>query len=232
MEEMLYKFIDEGNREHEEMSAFIREFRITNDLLFKERNNSLSELRGGKTTTKGILNDNTEIHDEGHSVLIHDKPVVPKEVLVEDEPQNDKEQVVQPSIEVQAPSIPFPCRLRKEKEEAQHRKFLENLKQHHINLPFIEALAQIPKYARILKSLLTNKARLEEACTVTINERCSAVLFNKLPSKEKNPGSFTIPCNIGHLHINNALADLGANISLIPYMMYEKLGLEEPKPTR
>ncbi|GKA90098.1 reverse transcriptase domain-containing protein [Tanacetum coccineum] len=73
---------------------------------------------------------------------------------------------------------------------------------------------------------------LEEACTVTMNERCSAVLLNKLPSKEKDPGSFTIPCDIGHLHINNALADLGTSISLMPYMMYKKLGLGEPKPTR
>ncbi|GJS13929.1 reverse transcriptase domain-containing protein [Tanacetum coccineum] len=57
-------------------------------------------------------------------------------------------------------------------------------------------------------------------------------MLNKLPSKEKDPRSFTIPCDIGNLHINNALADLGASISLMPYTMYEKLGLGEPKPTR
>ncbi|GKE58277.1 DNA-directed DNA polymerase [Tanacetum coccineum] len=65
-----------------------------------------------------------------------------------------------------------------------------------------------------------------------MNKRCSAVLLNKLPLKEKDPGSFTIPCDIGNLHIDNALADLGASISLMPYSMYEKLGLGEPKPTR
>nr|GEW84612.1 hypothetical protein [Tanacetum cinerariifolium] len=65
-----------------------------------------------------------------------------------------------------------------------------------------------------------------------MNKRCSAVFLNKLLSKEKDPGSFTIPCDISHLHINNDLADLGASISLIPYTMYEKLGLREPKPTR
>nr|GEU45020.1 putative reverse transcriptase domain-containing protein [Tanacetum cinerariifolium] len=112
----------------------------------------------------------------------------------------------------------------KEKEEAQQRKFLENLKQLHINIPFTEALTQMPKYAKFLKGLLSNKTRLEEAYTVTMNERCSTVLLNKLPSKEKDPGSFTIPCDIGHLHINNALADLGASISLMHYTMYEKLG--------
>ncbi|GKA70197.1 reverse transcriptase domain-containing protein [Tanacetum coccineum] len=87
------------------------------------------------------------------------------------------------------------------------------------------------KYAKFLKGLLTNKARLEEACTITMNERCSAVLLNKLPSKEKDPGSFTIPCDIGQLHINNALAYIGG-ISLMSYTMYKKLGLGEPKATR
>ncbi|GJW45180.1 DNA-directed DNA polymerase [Tanacetum coccineum] len=90
----------------------------------------------------------------------------------------------------------------------------------------------MPKYAKFLKGLLSNKTRLEEACTVTMNKRCSAVLLNKLPSKEKDPGSFTIPCDIGHLPTDNALADLGASISLMPYTMYEKLGLGEPKPAR
>nr|GEV00917.1 hypothetical protein [Tanacetum cinerariifolium] len=90
----------------------------------------------------------------------------------------------------------------------------------------------MPKYAKFLKGLLSNKTRLEEACRVTMNERCSAVLLNKLPSKEKDPGSFTIPCNIGHLHINNALIYLGDSISLMPYTMHEKLGLWEPKPMR
>ncbi|GKB54649.1 hypothetical protein Tco_0905402 [Tanacetum coccineum] len=47
MEEMLNKFIDEGKREHEEMRAFIYDFQTTNELLFKERNNSLIELRFG-----------------------------------------------------------------------------------------------------------------------------------------------------------------------------------------
>ncbi|GKA97216.1 reverse transcriptase domain-containing protein [Tanacetum coccineum] len=55
---------------------------------------------------------------------------------------------------------------------------------------------------------------------------------DKLPSKEKDPGSFTIPCDIGQLHINNVLADLGDSISLMPYTMYEKLSLGEPKATR
>ncbi|GJV26142.1 DNA-directed DNA polymerase [Tanacetum coccineum] len=258
IEEMLYKFIDEGKRDQEEMRAFIHEFRTTNELLFKERNNSLSELRfevqgllrvinntpksnlevkgvttrGGKITTQDVQDNESNIHTKEPIVMNHDEPVESNEVLTKDQPQKTDKLVVQPSSEVQMPPIPFPRRLRKEKEEAQLKKFLENLKQLHINLPFIEAIAQMPKYAKFLKGLLTNRARLKEACTITMNERCSAVLLNKIPSKENDPGIFTIPCDIGQLHINNALADLGASISLIPYTMYEKLGLGEPKATR
>nr|GEV55147.1 cysteine proteinases superfamily protein [Tanacetum cinerariifolium] len=45
MEEIFAKFIDEGKHEHEEMEVFIKEFRTTNELLFKEQSNLLSELK-------------------------------------------------------------------------------------------------------------------------------------------------------------------------------------------
>ncbi|GJT93699.1 hypothetical protein Tco_1082544 [Tanacetum coccineum] len=61
-------------------------------------------------------------------------------------------------------------------------------------------LFQIPKYVKYPKSLLTNKSRLEEACTETMNERCSVVLLNELPSKEKDPRNFTIPCQVLEKH--------------------------------
>ncbi|GJT08661.1 DNA-directed DNA polymerase [Tanacetum coccineum] len=195
IEEMLYKFIDEGKHEHEEMRAFI----LINNTTTIDCEVKGVTTRGGKTTTEDAQNNDSSVHTEEPHAVNHNEPV-----------ESDE----------------------KEKEEAQQKKFLENLKQLHINLPFIEALAQMPKYAKFLKGLLTNKARLEEACTITMNERCSAILLNKLPSKEKDPGSFTIPCDIGQLHINNALADLAASISLMPYTMYEKLGLGEPKATR
>ncbi|GKC01555.1 reverse transcriptase domain-containing protein, partial [Tanacetum coccineum] len=50
------------------------------------------------------------------------------------------------------------------------------------------------------RSLLTNKSKLEEACTETMNERRLAVLLNELPSKEKDPKSFTTPCQVLKKH--------------------------------
>ncbi|GJW48540.1 reverse transcriptase domain-containing protein [Tanacetum coccineum] len=120
----------------------------------------------------------------------------PNDDGVENKSSSIPERNTQPLAKPQQSSIPFPNRVRKEKEEALQRIFLENLKQLDINIPFIEALVQIPKYAKYLKSLLTDKSRLEEACTETMNERCSCVLLNELPSKEKDPRSFTTPCQV------------------------------------
>ncbi|XP_022041043.1 uncharacterized protein LOC110943612 [Helianthus annuus] len=130
------------------------------------------------------------------------------------------------------PPIPYPRRLKKQKMEEHYGKFLELFKQLHINLPFVEALAQMPKYAKFLKDILSNKKKLEELSQVTLNEECSAVLQNKLPKKMNDPGSFTIPCLIGSLSVINALADLGASINLMPYAVFAKLDMGEPKPTR
>ncbi|GJV40098.1 hypothetical protein Tco_1418538 [Tanacetum coccineum] len=35
---------------------------------------------------------------------------------------------------------------------------------------------------------------------------------NSIPRKEKDPGSFTLPCYINNLCFDNSLADLGASI--------------------
>ncbi|GJW66221.1 hypothetical protein Tco_0120645 [Tanacetum coccineum] len=64
MEEMLYKFIDEGKGEHEEMRAFICDFQTTNEILFKERNNSLIELRFGVQELLKVINNTPTIDCE------------------------------------------------------------------------------------------------------------------------------------------------------------------------
>src|SRR5262249_54848586 len=90
----------------------------------------------------------------------------------------------------------------------------------------------MPKYVKYLKEIMSNKRKLEDLARITLSEECLAILQNKLPQKLKDPGSFTIPCTIGSLSIDRALADLGAGINLMPYSMFKRLGLGEPRPTR
>ncbi|GJS89646.1 reverse transcriptase domain-containing protein [Tanacetum coccineum] len=123
------------------------------------------------------------------------------------------------------PPIPFPNRLKKEKEKELFQKFLRNLQQLHINIPLIEALEQMPKYAKFMKDLLLKKGMGSEASKIILNEQCSAIILNKVPPKEKDPGGFTIPCVIGQSGVTKALADLRACISLMPYLIFLRLNL-------
>ncbi|GKA94066.1 hypothetical protein Tco_0816052 [Tanacetum coccineum] len=55
---------------------------------------------------------------------------------------------------------------------------------------------------------------------------------NTIPRKEKDPGSFTLPCFINNFCFDNALVDLGASVSVMPLSTYLNLGLGELAPTR
>ena len=50
-------------------------------------------------------------------------------------------------------------------------------------------------------------------------------------TKSRDPGIPTISCSIGKTDIHNALCDLGARVSVIPYSLYKRLGLGEYSPT-
>ncbi|GKB59008.1 putative reverse transcriptase domain-containing protein [Tanacetum coccineum] len=55
---------------------------------------------------------------------------------------------------------------------------------------------------------------------------------NVIPRKEKDPGSFTLPCFINNTCFDNALVDLGASVSVMPLSTYLNLGLGELAHTR
>jgi hypothetical protein len=66
---------------------------------------------------------------------------------------------------------------------------------------------------------------------VVLTEEVNVVLLRKLPPKLKDPGSFTIPCRIGDHDCEQSLLDLRVGVNLMPYTMYEMLGLGELQPT-
>ncbi|GJZ60001.1 ribonuclease H-like domain-containing protein [Tanacetum coccineum] len=62
---------------------------------------------------------------------------------------------------------------------------------------------------------------------------CGTSHINKsIPRKEKDPGSFTLPCYINNVCFDNALADLGASVSVMPLSTYLNLGLGELAHTK
>ncbi|XP_030497803.2 uncharacterized protein LOC115713460 [Cannabis sativa] len=52
---------------------------------------------------------------------------------------------------LQKPPPPFPQRFKKQQDDGQFQRFLDVLKQLHINIPLVEALEQMPTYVKFLK---------------------------------------------------------------------------------
>ncbi|GJU68248.1 reverse transcriptase domain-containing protein [Tanacetum coccineum] len=130
------------------------------------------------------------------------------------------------------PKISYPRRLRKEKMEAQYRKFLDVIRAVRINVPLIDVLVRMPNYGKFLKELISNKHKIEQISAAFLSDESSAMIQNKVPPKLEDLGSFLIPCNFNKTFSCNALADLGASINLMPYSLYAKLSLENLKPTK
>ncbi|KAI5342851.1 hypothetical protein L3X38_010727 [Prunus dulcis] len=85
------------------------------------------------------------------------------------------------------PIAPFPSKLSKSKKDQGLDEIMETFKKVQINIPLLNAITQIPKYAKFLKDLCTNKRRFKEHEQVALSEEVSAVLQRKLPSKLKDP---------------------------------------------
>ena len=106
------------------------------------------------------------------------------------------------------PPPPFPQRLVKKTEDGKYQRFITMLKQISINVPLVEALEQMPGYAKFMKDLVTMK----RSVTFEDDDRlqhCSAIATRSLVQKKEDPGAFTIPCIVGSLHFAKALCDLG-----------------------
>ncbi|KAL7609835.1 hypothetical protein Lser_V15G12894 [Lactuca serriola] len=99
-------------------------------------------------------------------------------------------------------------------------------------MPFIEAVTQMPKYAKFLKELLTNRKKMEEVKKVVLNENFLAAMLNKLPKKKGELGSLTLSCQFRNLSTIHELADLGASVNLMSYSFFKKLDLPEPRSIR
>ncbi|XP_057785073.1 uncharacterized protein LOC131002629 [Salvia miltiorrhiza] len=65
-----------------------------------------------------------------------------------------------------------------------------------------------------------------------MGESVSAVIQRKLPPKRKDPGMFTIPCNIGGTNMDKVMMDLGTSINVMPLAVYKRLNIGALRNTR
>jgi glutaredoxin-related protein len=127
--------------------------------------------------------------------------------------------------------IPYPQRHANTKLDKQYARFVELLKKLNVNIPFTDVVTQMPTYANFLKDILSNRRKLYEE-TVTLTEKISTIVMNRLPPKLQDPDSFTIPCAIDSTKFDHALCDFGASVSLMKKYVFDRIGVGELVPTR
>ncbi|RDY05481.1 hypothetical protein CR513_10678, partial [Mucuna pruriens] len=91
-----------------------------------------------------------------------------------------------------------------------------------INIPLLDAIKQIPKYAKFLKELCVHKRKKMKG----------SVEMGALPKKYRDPKIFTVPCTISDCTFADALLDLGASINVMPTSIYKSLNFGDLEPTR
>ncbi|OMO64624.1 reverse transcriptase [Corchorus capsularis] len=191
----------------------------------KENVNAIT-LRSGKELeepypTKPTMDEGTSNEEDELHVLV-------KEIKIEDDETKAKEtSVVKPKLD--SKKEPFPTKSRKSMKEDEDQDILDIFRKVEVNIPLLDAIQQVPRYAKLLKQLCTNKKRLQGK--LNVGATVSAVLQRHLPPKCKDPDMFSITCSIGNTIIDNAIFNLGASLSVMPYSFYQTLKIGPLKYT-
>jgi hypothetical protein len=90
---------------------------------------------------------------------------------------------------------------------------------------------QVLTYARYLKDILNQKRPIPETDRLLFVEWCSAAILDGLPDKMGDLGVPTISYLISSLKFDQALCDLGASVSIMPKVIYNKLNHDSLVPT-
>ncbi|XP_063949928.1 uncharacterized protein LOC135152765 [Daucus carota subsp. sativus] len=131
-------------------------------------------LRSGKVTKD---KDSATEHDKDESEQQDETPVLSSKsdggkTVVDTDKKEINEEASKESVEKSRPKSdtgvkqvypppPFPKRLQKHKLDKQFAKFQEVFKKLQINIPFAEALEQMPSYAKFMKGILSQKLKLD-----------------------------------------------------------------------
>ena len=169
---------------------------------------------------------------QNESVIVEEEPVEveQQDVRVEDKASSSKKVTFKEPATTSTPA-PFPQRLFPPTKDRYQAEIREIFQRCQINIPLLDAINQIPTYAKFLKELCTVKRRLNVKKKAFLTEQVSSIVQRNTPTKFRDPGSPTIACTIGTRHIPQALLDLGSSVNILPFPVYQTLGLGELKAT-
>ena len=105
---------------------------------------------------------------------------------------------------------------------------LEELQNLHVNIPLLQAIRDVPIYAKIVRDLCIKKPgrKPRDPLTVHVVGELSELMLGKTPPiKYGDPGNPTVTLKIGHTFILDLLVDLGATINIMLIEMTQLLQL-------
>jgi len=108
------------------------------------------------------------------------------------------------------------------------REILEIFRKVEVNVPLLDAIKQIPRYAKFFKELCTHKRRLKGNERISMGRNISTLIGKSVPQileKCKDLGTFCVPCIICNNKFENAMLDLGASINVMPLSIFNSLSL-------
>ncbi|XP_058222918.1 uncharacterized protein LOC131332639 [Rhododendron vialii] len=169
-----------------------------------EQAQAIITLRSGKAVDNLVVNPPATPSLEPSSTSTGSTPT---EERIEQAPEEDRESPVQVSKEADTPPspqvfpfpAPYPSRLKKPISPSKEADILDVFKKVNVNIPLMDAIKQIPSYAKFLKDLCTQKRKLNVHKKVLLTEQVSQIFQANLAPKYKDPGCPTIAITIGEL---------------------------------
>ncbi|RDX62990.1 hypothetical protein CR513_58624, partial [Mucuna pruriens] len=136
--------------------------------------------------------------------------------------------------------LPFPTRTILPRKLESDEELLKMFRKVEINIPLLDAIKQVPQYAKFLKELCVHKRKKMKGSreiggvvsTLTRNEELTTGASQALLKKCRDPEIFSIPCTISECTFVDAMLDLGASINVMPTSIYRALNFGDLEPIR
>ncbi|GKD42600.1 hypothetical protein Tco_1267245, partial [Tanacetum coccineum] len=196
MEETLSKFMGESTKSHEEISNLIKEIRALTDAAIRNQRASI------KTLEIQIRQMSKVLQERGFGSLPSSTETNPR----------DHVKSISIIFEADASSIRHIGSHQYVVSTGQNSTLMYETRQTKISFP------------SRLNDCYFEEKRGSYGSQFLKAYSCGASHINKsIPQKEKDPGSFTLPCYINNVCFDNALADLGASVIVMPLSTYLNL---------
>jgi hypothetical protein len=114
-----------------------------------------------------------------------------------------------------------------------HRDIEDELRNVCIKIPLLQAIKDIPIYAKIIRDLCIKKLgkKKKEPPLVQVVGQLSE-LISEMPYKYNDPGNPIVTTEINCIYLPNTLIDLGAAINVMPFDSMQKLQINQLRPTQ